>query len=86
MSIGFATSITLDEFHESSIHKFLKSALSGGAEGIMVRLSGRPNSQTAGGGEEASTCDTLDCPYESGNFIYKEIHIQTASASKEKSQ
>jgi DNA ligase-1 len=58
---AFVSSITLARFDEPLIQNFLKESVRGGAEGLMIKLTGR---QEEAGSELCTSCKTFG--YESG--------------------
>ena len=56
---GIASSLALDKYDESKVQEYLKEAVRGGAEGLMIKLTGStPPSE--------KTSTSLACHYESG--------------------
>jgi DNA ligase-1 len=72
VDFSFAQSIQLPSYDEASVRDFLEVAVKGGAEGLMVKLSGegrsdRGSSDTVSRDDvKASSHDVVVCPYESG--------------------
>ena len=62
----FASSLELQKFDEDRITSYLQEAVEGGAEGLMVKLTGADVAETADGSNNASMPRPLPCPYESG--------------------
>jgi DNA ligase-1 len=65
----FAQSKSLESYDESVLSSFLETAVKGGAEGLMVKLTGKQASNVDGEAKPPSdsSCDNVSvCPYESG--------------------
>lgn len=62
----FAQSITLPAYNEVVVSEFLELAVKGGAEGLMVKLTGRQQQQEKDNNATATSDEIISCPYESG--------------------
>jgi DNA ligase-1 len=71
VDFSFAQSIQLSSYDEGSVRDFLEVAVKGGAEGLMVKLTGEERSTNGGNNATqdevtAGSQGVFICPYESG--------------------